>query len=415
MAELTDHDRRAYEANVWKSYLFHFCMHFQLWWSIWVIYLTDLRGFTLTQISTLEALFWGTAVVAEIPTGAVADRFGRKWSMALGAASMATAVLVFGLATNYWIVLASYMAWAAGIAFLSGAEHAMLFESLKAVGKEGDFQRAAGRLGAVFSFAALAGGIIGAPIAAATDLSIPVVLSAAIAVPGIAVALSMREPELPEGEVRLAYGSLLRESAATALRMPSVRSMILLAALVAGLTFGPMLFMQPFLSHHHVDVGLLGLIQTPVRVLGIIGSLAAYAVIARLGMRGAFVAAPIVFAASFALLGGWGSVYAFAAFPAIALVNALLLPPSTDYVARRVPNNQRATILSLRTMLSSLIAAALTPGLGMAADRLSLGAMFWIAGGVAAVALSAALFLWLRADLRESELSSPEAQPAPAG
>ena len=41
-----------------------------------MLYLQDMRGFSLTQITVLEALFWGTAILAEVPTGAIADRFG---------------------------------------------------------------------------------------------------------------------------------------------------------------------------------------------------------------------------------------------------------------------------------------------------------------------------------------------------
>ncbi len=54
----------AYLANVWKVYLLHFLMHFQLWWSIWVLYLKDMRGFSLTQIAILEALFFGLTTIA---------------------------------------------------------------------------------------------------------------------------------------------------------------------------------------------------------------------------------------------------------------------------------------------------------------------------------------------------------------
>ncbi|MEX0786235.1 MAG: MFS transporter, partial [Dehalococcoidia bacterium] len=161
MIALTDEDRRAYQANIWKSYLLHFLLNFQLWWGIWVLYLQDMRGFSLTQITLLEALFWGTAVFAEVPTGAIADRFGRKTSLALGAACVTVAVIAFALGTNYWIVLVSYLAWAFGAAFMSGAEYALIYESLKAVGKESEFQRVAGRLGAIFSFAVLAGGVAG--------------------------------------------------------------------------------------------------------------------------------------------------------------------------------------------------------------------------------------------------------------
>ena len=412
MTEPSDREHRArpaepqdeaYLANVWKVYLLHFLMHFQLWWSIWVLYLKDMRGFSLTQIAILEALFWGAAVLAEVPTGAVADRFGRKVSLALGAGSTAIAVLVFGFATSYWLTVVSYLVWAIGFAFLSGAEHAILFESLKAVGKEHQYQRAAGRMGAVFSFGALAGGLVGAPIAAATDLSIPVVLSAAIAAPGVLVALTLREPPLPDGEVRLAYGPLLRESVRTATRLPTVRYMLVLAALISAVTFGPMIFMQPFLTGHGVKVAFIGFIQTPVRVMGMVGALVAYQVTSRLGIRGAFIAAPLLMGGAYLTLGAWDAVYAFAAFPFIFFVNSLLLPPASDYLNRRIPSSQRATILSLRTMLSSLGAAILVPALGVAADGISLRAAFWITGSVVVVLLPPALVLWLRADQRERE------------
>ena len=405
--------RRAYAANIWKVYLLHFLLYFQLWWSVWVLYLRDLRGFSLTQITVLDALFWGAAILAEVPTGAIADRFGRKTSLALGAGATTLAVLIFGLATNYWVVLASYAAWAVGLAFLSGAEHALLFESLKQLGREGDFQRVAGRLLAVFSFATLAGTLAGAPIAAVTDLSVPVLLSAAIAAPGVLVALSLREPPLAEGGRRLAYGSLLRESARTALRTPSIRTMLVLSSLVSAFVIGPQLFMQPFLAEHGVDTGLLGVFQTPVRVLALVGALVAYRFVAWTGMRGAFLSVSALAALAYLWLGAWDTLHAFAAFPLAALFNSLLVPAATDYLNLRIPDTLRATVLSLRTMLISLWLALLEPGLGVVADLVSLRAVFLTTAALAAVALPTALALWLRADAAEAPQGAPQQAPTP--
>ena len=241
-------------------------------------------------------------------------------------------------------------------------------------------------------------------------------LSAAIVAPAFLVALSMREPPLPKGEVRLTYGALLRESARTATRLPPVRTMLILSSLLAGITFAPQLFMQPFLTGHGIDVAFVGFLQTPVRVMGIAGALIAYSATTRLGTRGAFLTAPLILVAAYVMLGAWDSVYAFAAFPLVAFVNALLLPTATDYLNRRIPNNQRATVLSLRTMLVSLWAALLTPAMGVAADALSLRAAFWISAAVVAFAIPVALALWLRADRNESEAATAmAAKPGASG
>ncbi len=402
MTAISEQAQRAYEANIWKSYLLYFLINFQLWWSIWVLYLTDLRGLSLTQITLLDAVFLAGTVLLAVPAGAVADRFGRKVSLMIGTAAFTGAVLVFGLASSYSVILLSYVTWAFAAASLPGAQHSILFESLKALGREREFQKAAGRQGAIFSFAILAGGLAGAPIADATDLSVPVLLSAAIAAPSLLVVLSMREPPLHEGQPRLAYGRLLRESVRTARRTPTVGTMLIFSSLVATITFGSMIFMQPVLARHDVDVSLFGLLQTPARAVSIVGALIAYRVAASFGLRPLMIVTPVALFASHALLGTWDAVYAFAAFMLVALFNQMLVPVTTDYLNRRIPSNQRATILSLREMLMSLWGVLLQPSLGVVADNVSLLATFWLLAAFSGTVLLLALLLWLRADRREA-------------
>ena len=46
--------------------------------AVWVVYLTDFRDLSLTQVAVMEGLFWGVKLLMEIPSGAVGDRFGRR-------------------------------------------------------------------------------------------------------------------------------------------------------------------------------------------------------------------------------------------------------------------------------------------------------------------------------------------------
>src|SRR3972149_9796460 len=78
-------DRPLIESNLNKAYLYQFLMSFQLWWPIWVVYLTDKRGLSLTQITALDSVFWLIIVVAQVPAGAIADRWGRKSALILAA------------------------------------------------------------------------------------------------------------------------------------------------------------------------------------------------------------------------------------------------------------------------------------------------------------------------------------------
>src|SRR5215213_1747178 len=114
--------RRAYAANVRRFYLYRFFIEFQLWFSIWVVYLQEKRGLSLTQITAVDSVFWLVIVFAEMPTGAVADRWGRKMSLLLGALGFAASVFLFGLATSFWWVLGLYVFWGVSMTLASGAD-----------------------------------------------------------------------------------------------------------------------------------------------------------------------------------------------------------------------------------------------------------------------------------------------------
>ena len=417
MTPLTAEDRRAYEANIWKSYAFQFLQSFQLWWPIWVLYLTDTRGFSLTQVSGLEALFWVVIVFAEVPTGAVADRFGRRTSLMLSAASTTAAILVFGLAGNYWIVLVSYVVWGFGLTFQSGADSALVFESLKAVGRERDYQRVAGVGWGIFSVGTLAGMLIGAPLAAATNLAFPILISSAVAFTALLVAATMKEPELAHDEVRLGYRALIAESARTAWRLPAVRTMLVLSAVLMASTNASFIFAQPFLHAHDVSTQMLGVAQSPMRLGGIVGAVLAYRAAGAFGMRTTLVAAATVIGVSYAVIGAWDSVFAFAALAPVTLMSYMMLPIVANYLNVRIPNSQRATILSIRQLLFGIIIAVIQPGLGLLADNVSLEAVFLVSALLVAVTAPVGLFLWSRADAQHGSVLEPaqELEATPAG
>jgi len=184
--------------NVGHSYLYAFLMDLSLSAPIWVLYLRDERGFSLTQITLLEVPLFLLIVFAEVPTGAVADRFGRRISLMLASGILAISMFVYGIATSYPVILISNLAWGLAFTFRSGADVALLYDSLQQAGREEEFQRASGRLFALRSGAMLAGLLIGAPLAAATSYSFAIVTTSALCAGALAVAFQQRDASIPD-------------------------------------------------------------------------------------------------------------------------------------------------------------------------------------------------------------------------
>ena len=90
---------------------------FGLFLAVWVIYLQQQRGLSLSQAALIDVTFFVAAALAEIPTGIVADRFGRKTSMTAGAALMFVGVLGWTFAPTLPLIMV-------GINFFSTPENA---------------------------------------------------------------------------------------------------------------------------------------------------------------------------------------------------------------------------------------------------------------------------------------------------
>jgi MFS family permease len=409
--------QRALQANIWKFYLFQFLLSFQLWWPIWVIYLTEERGLTLGQVTLIDVPFWLSIIALQIPAAAIADRWGRKPTLVAAACAFSVAVTLFGLAPSFGLILVSYLIWGIGFSLLFGTESAFLYDTLKALGREEDYARQYGRAWGLVTAAALAGTLLGAPLASATSLSLPIVLSGGIAFLAVLAASTFTEPTRERARHHLTYGQVIGESFDIVRRRPAVRYSVLFYGLITVGSIAPVFFFQVFLREHDIGVGEVGLWQTPARIAGILGAVGAYRIVAVMGERRTFYLMPAVLFGSYALLALWDSVYAQVAFPLMNMMVFLSQPAITDYLNRRVPSEQRATVLSLTNLIRALVLVPTAPLLGLLADRASLSAAYW-AGGLIIVVLAVPLLaLWSPLLLREPRpvgAAEPVAPAAPA-
>ncbi|TMG03596.1 MAG: MFS transporter [Chloroflexi bacterium] len=383
----------AMQRNVTRYYLYNFFLNFQLWWPIWIIYLKEERGLSQTQVTLIDVPFWLSIVLLQIPGAALADRWGRRPALIASGCAFALAITLFGLASTFPLLLLSYLVWGVAFSLFNGTESAFIYDTLKGMGREEEYQRIYGRSWALNMVAAVAGTLIGAPLAEVTSLPFPIVLSGAIAGLAALTALTFREPPRGEGPIsHLSYPDVLRQSAQIVRRQAPVRYAILFVGVVAVGSIGPIFFFQPFLVEHGVDTGEVGLWQTPMRIAAIFGALAAHRITRDLGERGTFYLMPVVLVSSYLLLALWGSLYAQVAFLSLYFVMVMSQPVITDYVNRRVPSEQRATVVSLTNLVRALVLIPSAPLMGLLADNVSSTAPFW-AGAILVAALSLPLLL----------------------
>ena len=106
----------------------------------WVAILAA-RGFSLVEIGLAETSYHAASLLTEIPSGTLADVFGRKKMLIISTLVHILADAVMILSNSLALVCLSIALYAVCDSFASGSGDALAFDSLKAVGQEGSYAR----------------------------------------------------------------------------------------------------------------------------------------------------------------------------------------------------------------------------------------------------------------------------------
>ncbi len=372
---------------------------------IWVVYLVETRGLTIGQILLFDAVFFASLLLSEVPTGVVADRYGRRISMLWGSLLISVGFLVFALADVLPVLLTAYVLFGVGSALMSGADDAYLFDALRAVGRVREFPAVAGRLNALMTLAVAGFTIIGGLMATVTPLSWPIVASGVLSIMAASLAFRLDEPPRDPGSAADSFFATGLSAARRVVRVPSLRWAATLGALpwVAG--FAAFTVWQPVLIGHEVPVVAFGWVAAGMMLVAATGGWSADWFSRRLGMSGALLLLPVIGAIS--LLGGSGGVLWFVPLFALAPFSQNVLHPiSTVYISRRVPDSERATALSLQQFGAQFATIFLMLSLSALVSRVALGHAL---AGASALLLAVAIVCWLLwRRTGDRELAPPE-------
>ncbi len=374
--------------NVWKLYAARF---FQSLIPAYVIerLFWEARGMTIQQVVYTEILYAATIVLLEVPTGILADRYGRKKLIVLAAALGCLEFLILIYAQTFWhfatvVVLAGVAAAAS-----SGAENALLYDSLRRHGQEALFERKLGRLYALDFGAAVLAALSGGWLAGRYELELNYWLSLLGAAAGLGFALLLVEPSAP-AEAR-DETIPIRRYVAESLRFFRSRSdvrLILAAAMLTGAAIDFVdEFWQLYLDRFDVPLAWFGPFSAALLALRMPGGLLADAMRRRFRYASPLAVSLAAVAVCLGVAGFAPGLGGAAALLGACLAAGLVEPLSAGYLHHRIEGPMRATIDSFRSLADNGVATAIGLGFGWSAAR-------WdVFGGYGFLAVVCAAFL----------------------
>lgn len=126
-------------------YAYAFLFDFMFAYAVYAA-LFSLEGLSIGQIGLLLAFWSASAIVLEMPSGALSDHFDRRVLLIIAPLAKAGTFVLWGVAGgNFWIYGAGFLCWSLGQALQSGSREALLYERMKADGRSGEFDKVLGR------------------------------------------------------------------------------------------------------------------------------------------------------------------------------------------------------------------------------------------------------------------------------
>ena len=104
-----------------------------------VFFLYFIERVALGEAVLLGSAYYFAVFVLEVPSGYCSDRFGRRLTLIISSIMAVMAYATFIVADSFAVLLIAQMLLAAGIAFQSGSDSALLYDSLCALDRENEY------------------------------------------------------------------------------------------------------------------------------------------------------------------------------------------------------------------------------------------------------------------------------------
>lgn len=382
-------------SNIRKLYAFSFLQMTLFPMAIITLFWKDHIGLSLTRILLLQGILSVVMVVMEYPSGYVSDRIGYRVSLTLASLLGMVGWGVYTLATTFAHVMAAEILLGISLAFISGSDSALLYETLKQDGSEQDYARHQGRMSG-YAQAGEALGAVFAGVLYAYAPVLPFVLQVGVWLLALLLTRSMVEPTRIITSPASHLAEALRSARYAFVENKVLRYNILLNSFLGLASFYPVWLIQPYMQHAGVPLTWFGPVWSGANLTVAFFSLTSHRASGYLGDRFMVVLFLVLIVVAYFGLGVIGGLWGFLFYYLLTSMRGLRGPMMLNLTQKECPSANRAGILSLQSLCFRLLFVCTGPLVGMLADRAGVNQAFHYLLYVFLIILPPLAFLFFR-------------------
>ena len=349
-----------------------------------VLFFQD-NGLNLQDIMILTASYSLSVALMEIPSGYAADILGRKKTLNLGCLLAFFGFCLFSISYNFWWFLVAEIFLGLGNSFISGADTALMYDSLLEVKAEDRFLKYEGRSISIGNFSEAAAGILGGFLAS-ISFRYPAYAQVMVALIAMPFVFTLTEPSVHKDRLKSSWKSILKVVHFSLIESKILRTHILYSSVIGVSTLMMAWLAQPFLKEIGIGMKNYGFIWAFLNVIVGVFALSTHRLEKKITEFTSLAIIGFVTVSTYFFMGSNLSYFCLFVLFIFYANRGYATPLLRNYININTASNVRATVLSIRSFIIRISFAIIAPFIGWVADKHSLENAFFCMGIFSSIA-----------------------------
>lgn len=358
-----------YSKNVRTYYFFSTFCELLILGPIMVLFLSGVKGLSFTEIMLLQSISAIAVVLFEVPTGAVADLVGRKNSLIMYSLLVGLSLLIYTFGKHYIIFILAEVTFSLGASLKSGADSAIIYDSLKLDGREGEYNKIEGKARSLSLYAQAIGSIVSGFVYEIHPY-LPFLISVLFMIITSVIIVNFKEPPIKKADHinNKGYYTQIVESGKYIYSHEKLKAVVIFCMIFFIFYRAGFWYFQPYMEAVNIPVKYFGIIFFVFNMAAAFISKRTHYIMDKTKPKTLTFMAGLMIA-SFLLLAFIRLPFGVLAILLQQAARGLYRPVTTKYLNKHIPSDKRATILSFQSLLCNLAVAVTFPFMGLLKDH----------------------------------------------
>lgn len=343
------------------------------------------NGMNVGDIFILQVIFSIVMVAFEVPSGYLSDKWGRKRTLFAGFMMMFIGYTTYSFAYSYGVIIIAEILLGVGVSFISGTDSALLYDTLLELGNSEQSIHIEGRQLSFGHYSEAIAAILGG-VLAVYNIRYPFYGEAIVMCIGLIATMYLIEPKnnrhtdtsqtSVDSIIHQSWKGILATARFALVQHPRLRWLLLFSGVIGSSTLVMVWFVSPYMLQVGIPIGWFGVIWTMFNFLVGVFASNAHRIESRLGMKGMLIMLCLAMPIEYIMLGTFLTLWVFPVLIISFFVRGVNNPVFNSYINKEVSSSQRATVLSLRQLVTRFVFCIVAPIIGWVNDNQSMQSAF---------------------------------------